>query len=141
MELKICLLPHFLLLISIYVYSAEGKRAEDPIIALIKTEAQKLPRESYESDPFAFIQHVDKKKRTTAYHFPKNKELGPAVFKTHRNDLGQRVVVLLPGEDRLKVTLLKKTYVVLIRDKKNRKRYRPLYAYARYVCNHECRVA
>jgi hypothetical protein len=100
-------------------------------VSLITSEAKSLSRQSYEKDPYWFYQSTDPRTETSTYHWPKGDRLGEPVFYRSTSDEGKEVVVLGSGEDRLRETLVKRTFVVLIKDKSSKKIYHPIYAYAR----------
>ena len=124
-------IPLFLILISISNICGNHEFEENGLIALIELEALALPISSYIYDPFLFYQKIDPQTHGTTYHWVQGRGLGPEVFRRASNDELEEVVVLHSGEDRLRSTQSKKTYVVLIRDKLNHRLYHPLFAYAR----------
>ena len=124
-------LPLFLILLLISNIHGKYKYDDSGLVALIELEALALPVSSYVHDPIFFYQKIDPQTQGTTYHWPQKDGLGPGVFRRASNDELEEVVVLQSGEDRLRSTQSKKTYVVLIKDKLNHRIYRPLFAYAR----------
>ena len=123
--------PFLLVLILVSNICGHHEDDEDVNISLIELEALTLPVQSYHHDPFWFYQHIDSRNKITTYHWPKGRKLGSPVFTRNSDDQGEDIIVLRRGEDRLRPTPIKRTFVVLIQDRLNHRIYRPVVAYTR----------